>query len=377
MSALALLCSGFKQILPKSQTAISGRCLAAASIHTSSSNSSTLGEAIQYLRFKFYHDIRHHLDEDKWCKIFAVEGNIKSGKGAFGADFAKELDLRFFPSCKEDYHFTRLVNEIQPEKMAYLLQPDSIQNRVWNFSLEKALTSPEDWQHLGRFQIAMQTSRFYLYADAMSHLLRTCQGVVVERSIFGNEVFRHAFRKMKWIDKRLFEYMNKLFRRQSNMQLPPQVVLYLDVSPEQCYENIKANGTPAEKHITLDYLKAIQEAYEEHYLPSAEENGSLVVRLDWSKPKKASDIAMDLDEYPILLAEFNKWDRTNEHLKGLLRHNSDDDILEGCATEYCNIEELWDPDWSEVASYILEEGNPWYYKIGYDPKKDKNIWLKE
>jgi len=68
------------------------------------------------------------------------------------------------------------------------------------------------------------------------------------------------------------------------------VVLYLDVPPEQCYENIQAGENEAEKHLTLDYLKRVEEAYKTKYFPEARERGVNIIEIDWSSPAPVDEV---------------------------------------------------------------------------------------
>lgn len=369
---MLLLSKGIQSLLLKPYAAQAVRSVApAAGLHTSESDSGAIGNLLQYLRFNVYHDIRHHLDNDKWAKIFAVEGNVKSGKGAFAEEFARKLELKLYPSPHHEYVHT-CHDRFREEDLELRLER---YRKLWNISLDRTFTNREDWPNIGRHQIAMIRSRHMQYRLAMSHILRHCQGVVLERSFYSLIVFHSAFEKLKLVPKEVIDSFALHVYRANSLMLPPQVVIYLDVPPDVCLERIQKHGTPAEKHISLDYLKAMDEAYKEEYLPAAAEAGSNVIHLDWTNPKSVDEIIMELDDMPTLLSQFNPWDLTNWELKRMMGR-AGSRLISQIAENFIPVEEMWDPAWRREMEEHMENTMPPMYLKGYDPKKDKFVWLK-
>jgi deoxyadenosine kinase len=54
-----------------------------------------------------------------------------------------------------------------------------------------------------------------------------------------------------------------LFRNMSNFMCKPNVIIYLDVSPERSMERIRARSRGVESGITIEYLKALHDGYAE------------------------------------------------------------------------------------------------------------------
>lgn len=182
-----------------------------------------VGEAVQRFRFKYFYDLRHHLDNDKWAKIFAIEGNIGVGKNKFGEEFSKILDLKFFPTTTIDYCITRLQGRYPDEYIEYMLSPESAHKHMYNFSMDYFTKNPTDWVHTSRLQLFMLENRHHQYCDAFSYLLRTGRGVVTNRTFFTDRVFADAQRKMKWLNNEVYDFYDCLFINANEEIMHPQV----------------------------------------------------------------------------------------------------------------------------------------------------------
>ncbi|MCB1636240.1 MAG: deoxynucleoside kinase, partial [Xanthomonadales bacterium] len=55
----------------------------------------------------------------------------------------------------------------------------------------------------------------------------------------------------------------ELFRNMSNFMCKPNVIVYLDVSPEKSLERIRSRARGMETGISLEYLRALYRGYEE------------------------------------------------------------------------------------------------------------------
>lgn len=63
--------------------------------------------------------------------------------------------------------------------------------------------------------------------------------------------------------------------------LTPHVSFFLDISPEEALEKIKARGNEAEiKTITLDFLKHLDEAYRGFWAEDMHNKGCTVMNID-------------------------------------------------------------------------------------------------
>jgi len=347
----------------------------------SSKSSYSVGETIYQLREKYFPSTvnpNDRLKASKWNKMFCVEGNLSAGKSAFAAEFAEKLNLRHFPIADKDYDVRRsLLHGAPQEYHDWSLSPDSAIQRSRALDLDHFLTEPTDWPHTARLQTAMVQMRNFQWCDALAHLIKTGQGVSIVRHFYSDPVLAEAQKRMGWIDARVWDYYDRLFHRGDNYLLPPQVVIYLDVSAEECYERIQAGDNEAEKKLPLDYLKRIEEVYKTVYIPKARDDGVNVIEIDWSNPLTVDEVIDDLDSLPSLQAGYSKWDCYFKEL--LIIQKRCEDVHERAARFqiYCPVEEMWYPTWIEDVVECERVNAPWRYKKGFNAELgDKFVWLK-
>lgn len=185
--------------------------------------------------------------------LVIIEGNISAGKSTVTRDLAAQLGYRVF--------------------------------------LEPATTNPflaDFYRDPKRFALRMQVyllrRRFHTYVAAVQHMLATGQGAVLDRSIFSDWVFAEKNRLDGNIDTEGFFYYSQL-RDRMLADLPfPHVTVYLDVTPETCYQRIhglRMRQAEVDSGIPLEYLAGLHRCYEQ-FLGHMSQRGSHVLRLDWS-----------------------------------------------------------------------------------------------
>ena len=80
----------------------------------------------------------------------------------------------------------------------------------------------------------------------------------------------------------------------SNFMCRPSVVIYLDVKPERSMERIQERSRDVESGISLEYLHALYQGYEDFV---AEISRTIpVIRVDWDRFRSVDDIAARIQE---------------------------------------------------------------------------------
>jgi deoxyadenosine/deoxycytidine kinase len=64
------------------------------------------------------------------------------------------------------------------------------------------------------------------------------------------------------MDERDYQTYVSLFGHMSNFMKKPNIIVHLDVKPEQSMERIKIRARGVETGITIEYLQALYNAYE-------------------------------------------------------------------------------------------------------------------
>lgn len=171
--------------------------------------------------------------------MFILEGNIGAGKSTFLA-----LLERHLPAVSVTFE---PVNNWQGQVFGQSLLANFYQDpKRWAFTLETLAMMCRVKDHLQE-QAQDRTNR------------------VIERSIYsGHYVFGHNSYTsgfMTGLEWQMYqEWFNLLIPGKCT---PPKGFIYLKVSPAVAYERIKKRNRYAEKSLTLDYLKAIDQRHEE------------------------------------------------------------------------------------------------------------------
>ncbi len=103
------------------------------------------------------------------------------------------------------------------------------------------------------------------------------------------------------MDQRDYETYLQLFKHMSNFMCRPNVIIFLDLSPESSMERIHQRSRSMESGISLDYLKALHDAYAE-FIEDISRTVP-VIRVNWEQYRDASEMA-EVIEKAYLQAHF-------------------------------------------------------------------------
>lgn len=114
------------------------------------------------------------------------------------------------------------------------------------------------------------------------------RSAVQDRTIYEDSIFAKMLADTGLMEERDYRTYLTLFRNMSNFMCKPNVIVFLDVSPEGSYERIRSRGRDMEKVITLEYLTALHRGYQEFI-------GSIskvlpVIRIDYDRFATAEEM---------------------------------------------------------------------------------------
>ncbi len=115
------------------------------------------------------------------------------------------------------------------------------------------------------------------------------RSAVQDRTIYEDSIFAKMLADTGLMEERDYRTYLTLFRNMSNFMCKPNVIVFLDVSPEGSFERIRNRGRDMEKVITLEYLQALHRGYHEfihdisRVLP--------VIRIDYDRFATAEEMA--------------------------------------------------------------------------------------
>ena len=191
-------------------------------------------------------------------QLITVEGNIGTGKSTLAHQIAEALD---FSLMKEPVEENPYLNDFykDPKGLAFKMQ-------FW-----------------------LLHTRFRQHKSSVDHIWKTGQGVVQDRSIYGDQMFAHQHYLAG--NMSLLDYETYLAHREmTNAQLlAPHVCIFLEADPARSLERIRTRGRPFEQDIPLAYLQGLQERHAE-LMVDMKRRGSNVVRIDWNEFKPVEEV---------------------------------------------------------------------------------------
>ncbi|MBL7976990.1 MAG: deoxynucleoside kinase [Bacteroidetes Order II. Incertae sedis bacterium] len=162
-------------------------------------------------------------------KYVAIAGNIGAGKSSL----TRLLSNHF----KWEAYFERV------EDNPYLADFYADMRR-WSFNL----------------QVFFLSSRF----NQQQEIENLPHSVVQDRSIYEDaEIFARNLYEMALMSQRDYENYTELFQIMTSYLTPPDLLVYLRASVPTLVEHIQSRGREFESNISIDYLKRLNELYED------------------------------------------------------------------------------------------------------------------
>ncbi len=178
-------------------------------------------------------------------KHIAIAGNIGAGKTTLSAQLAK--------------HFGWEVHYEDTENNPYLSDFYNDMKR-WSFNL----------------QIFFLNSRY----QQVLHILEGSKTVVQDRTIYEDAfIFAPNLYDMGLMEKRDFENYFTLFRTMSSQIKAPDLLIYLRAGIPKLVQHIHTRGRDYEGSMSLDYLKNLNERYE-NWIQSYYAGKLLIINID-------------------------------------------------------------------------------------------------
>jgi deoxyadenosine kinase len=114
-----------------------------------------------------------------------------------------------------------------------------------------------------RYSFAMQIYLLNRRFQQHQEIIWRGRGGVQDRTIYEDAIFAKTLRDMDLMDSRDYDTYVNLFRNLSNFMCRPNVIIYLDVTPERSMERIRERSRGCETGITIEYLARLRDGYEE------------------------------------------------------------------------------------------------------------------
>jgi deoxyadenosine/deoxycytidine kinase len=108
------------------------------------------------------------------------------------------------------------------------------------------------------------------------------QVIVQDRPIYGDTVFATTAMERGFMTPEEYQLYVDVYRNMSRDVMPPDVFVYLDVSPEECYDRMHSRAREQEEGVPLDYLQQLYDNYQK-LLGEMRRRGVKVLTIDWSE----------------------------------------------------------------------------------------------
>ena len=119
-------------------------------------------------------------------------------------------------------------------------------------------------------------------------------GAVQDRTIYEDAVFAKTLVNQGLMDERDYRTYLDLFRHMSNFMCRPNVIVYLDLSPETSLERVKQRQRDVETGLSVEYLRALHKEYEAFV---ADISRTIpVIRVSWEQYRDAAEMAKVIDQ---------------------------------------------------------------------------------
>ncbi len=172
-------------------------------------------------------------------------------------------------------------------------------NFGWDVHYESADNNP----YLSDFYVDMQRWSFnlqvYFLNSRYQQILKILDGdktVIQDRTIYEDAyIFAPNLHDMGLMPSRDFQNYFELFKTMSSQIQPPDLLIYLKASIPTLVSHIQARGRDYEGNMSLDYLKRLNERYD-NWIETYKEGRLLVISVDDLDFKnKAEDLGKVVD----------------------------------------------------------------------------------
>lgn len=151
---------------------------------------------------------------------------------------------------------------------------------VYHESLANDPILSDYYQDMPRNAFALQIHLLNRRFEQQQQIIWSKKGGVQDRTIYEDPVFAKMLCDTGILSERDYQIYLRIFNNMKSFMVHPNIIVHLDLTPEQSLERIRKRGLPSEQGITLEYLQRLGLAYEDFLLEVSKTVP--VIRVDWS-----------------------------------------------------------------------------------------------
>lgn len=155
------------------------------------------------------------------------------------------------------------------------------------------------YKDMAKYAFPMQVYLLNKRFKQQQQIIWEGKGGVQDRTIYEDSVFARMLRDSGHMDERDYQTYTELFSAMSNFMRRPNVIVHLDLSPEESLRRIKMRSRGCESTISIEYLQGLHAAYN-HFI---EEIARIipVIKVDYNKFRTAEEMAAAIkQEYEVI-----------------------------------------------------------------------------
>ena len=161
-------------------------------------------------------------------------------------------------------------------------------------------------------QVWLLNHRFRQHREFVTRIsLGKIRGVVQDRTIWEDTIFARMLNEHpdKIITDLDYNTYLDLFDNMVLRELVfPQILIYLDCSPETAIKRISSRGRVMESAVSIEYLRMLKQNYEQ-FIGEMEQAGVRILRIKWESFQPVSEVVRLVHEYSLKPSSFTKWVR--------------------------------------------------------------------
>lgn len=163
--------------------------------------------------------------------------------------------------------------------------------------LEEVAENPylEDfYKDMARYGFALQMHLLCTRTEQQVSILNSCQGAVQDRTLYEDRIFAKVLHDDGLMETREYTTYLRHLKLAEAILSTPDLIVYLQITPEKSLERIKSRGRGCETNVTLEYLQKLHGVYEEVITEISEH--TTVLRLQWQEFKSVDHVATLINE---------------------------------------------------------------------------------
>eukprot|EP00461_Guttulinopsis_vulgaris_P002559 UN02560 len=119
------------------------------------------------------------------------------------------------------------------------------------------------YKDISKYAFPMQIYLLNQRFRQQQQIIWSQRGGVQDRSIYEDAIFAKMLYEGGHMEKRDYETYVELFSNMSHFMQRPNIIVHLDVTPEESLRRIKLRARDCESSVSIEYLTALHKGYED------------------------------------------------------------------------------------------------------------------